>query len=39
VAIPGAKTHEQVEANAGASLRPLLSSEDLQLINEVAPVK
>jgi myo-inositol catabolism protein IolS len=38
-AIPGAKTREQVEANAGASVRPLLSEEDLQLINEVAIVQ
>ena len=37
VAIPGGKTPEQVEANAGASVRPLLSEEELQLIDEVAP--
>jgi myo-inositol catabolism protein IolS len=37
-AIPGAKTTEQVEANASASVRPLLSEEDQQLINEVAPL-
>jgi myo-inositol catabolism protein IolS len=38
VAIPGAKTREQVEANAAASVRPLLSESDLKLINEVCPV-
>jgi myo-inositol catabolism protein IolS len=38
VAIPGAKTPEQVEANAAASVRPLLSEEDLGLIREVAPL-
>jgi myo-inositol catabolism protein IolS len=38
VAIPGAKTPEQVEANAAASVRPLLSEEDLWLIREVAPL-
>ncbi len=37
VAIPGGKTPEQVEANAGASVRPLLSEEELRLIDEVAP--
>jgi myo-inositol catabolism protein IolS len=37
-AIPGGKTPEQVAANAGASVRPLLSEEELRLINEVAPV-
>ena len=36
-AIPGGKTPEQVEANAAASVRPLLSEEELRLINEVAP--
>lgn len=39
VAIPGAKTPAQVEANAAASVRPLLSEEDLQLIQEVAPLR
>jgi myo-inositol catabolism protein IolS len=38
VAIPGAKTSEQVEANAAASVRPLLSSEELKLIDQVVPV-
>jgi myo-inositol catabolism protein IolS len=38
VAIPGAKTPEQVEANAAASVRPLLSEEDLGLIREVSPL-
>ena len=37
VAIPGGKTPEQVEANAAASVRPLLSAEELRLIDEVAP--
>ncbi len=36
-AIPGAKTREQAEANVAASIRPLLSGEDLQLIDEVSP--
>jgi aryl-alcohol dehydrogenase-like predicted oxidoreductase len=38
VAIPGAKTPAQVEANAAASARPLLSQEDLRLIHEVSPL-
>jgi myo-inositol catabolism protein IolS len=38
VAIPGAKTPAQVGANAAASVRPLLSEEDLQLIQEVSPL-
>ena len=38
VAIPGAKTPAQVEANAAASVRPLLSEEDLGLIREVSPL-
>jgi myo-inositol catabolism protein IolS len=38
VAIPGAKTLAQVEANAAASVRPLLSEEDLRLIREVSPL-
>jgi myo-inositol catabolism protein IolS len=38
VAIPGAKRPAQVEANAAASVRPLLSEEDLQLIEEVSPL-
>jgi aryl-alcohol dehydrogenase-like predicted oxidoreductase len=38
VAIPGAKTPAQVEANAGASRRPLLSDEEQEIINEVAPM-
>ena len=37
VAIPGAKTPAQVEANAAASVRPLLSEEARQLLDEVAP--
>ncbi|MDQ6422861.1 aldo/keto reductase [Paenibacillus sp. LHD-117] len=36
-AIPGAKTPEQVEANASASVRPLLSNEDLLNITQAAP--
>lgn len=36
-AIPGAKTPRQVDDNAGASVRPLLSDEDLRLIDEVVP--
>ena len=38
VAIPGAKTPAQVEANAAASTRPLLSDEDLRVIREAAPL-
>ncbi len=37
VAIPGAKTPEQVEANAAASVRPLLSDDEVRLIDEAAP--
>jgi aryl-alcohol dehydrogenase-like predicted oxidoreductase len=37
VAIPGAKTPAQVEANAAASVRPLLSQEELQLVDKIAP--
>ncbi len=36
-AIPGGKTPEQVEENAAASVRPLLSEEQRWLIDEVAP--
>jgi myo-inositol catabolism protein IolS len=36
-AIPGAKTQAQVEENAAASKRPLLTAAELRLINEVAP--
>ena len=36
VAIPGAKTPEQVEANAAASVRPLLSEDEVRLIDEAA---
>jgi aryl-alcohol dehydrogenase-like predicted oxidoreductase len=36
-AIPGAKTPAQVEANAAASRRPLLTEEERRLIDEVAP--
>lgn len=39
VAIPGAKTPEQVEVNAAASVRPLLTPEELQLIDEVTLVE
>ncbi len=39
VAIPGAKTPEQVAANAAASLRPLLTPEERQRIDEVAPLR
>jgi len=38
VAIPGAKTPAQVDANAAASARPLLSEDDLRLIHEVSPL-
>jgi myo-inositol catabolism protein IolS len=38
VAIPGAKTPAQAEANAAASTRPLLSEEDLRTIQDVAPL-
>ena len=38
VSIPGAKTPVQVEANAAASVRPLLSGEDLRFIQEAAPL-
>ncbi len=38
VAIPGAKTPEQVEANVAASVRPLLSAEMRQHIDDVTPV-
>jgi aryl-alcohol dehydrogenase-like predicted oxidoreductase len=37
-AIPGAKTPAQVEANAAASRRPLLTDEERGLIDQVAPV-
>jgi aryl-alcohol dehydrogenase-like predicted oxidoreductase len=37
-AIPGGKTPQQVAANAAASVRPLLSTEELQLIDQVAPM-
>lgn len=37
VAIPGAKTPEQVEANVAASVRPLLPTETRQHIDDVAP--
>ena len=36
-AIPGAKTPTQVEANAAASRRPLLTDDERRLIDEVAP--
>ncbi len=36
-AIPGGKTPQQVEENAGASRRPLLSEEESRLIDEVVP--
>ena len=38
VAISGAKTPAQVEANAAASVRPLLSEEDLRLVQYVSPL-
>jgi myo-inositol catabolism protein IolS len=38
VIIPGAKTPAQVEANAANSVRPLLSEEDPQLIQEISPL-
>ena len=37
VAIPGAKTPAQVEANAAASIRPLLREEEIQHIDAVGP--
>jgi myo-inositol catabolism protein IolS len=37
VAIPGAKTPEQVEENVAASVRPLLSDAERTRIDEVAP--
>lgn len=39
VAIPGAKSPAQVEANVAASVRPLLSQEDLRHIDQVAPAE
>ena len=36
-AIPGAKSPEQVALNAAASVRPLLSAQERQRIDEVAP--
>ena len=36
-AIPGGKSPEQVAANAAASVRPLLSAQERQLIDQVAP--
>ncbi len=39
VAIPGGKTPAQVEENASASRRPLLSEEQLRLIDEAAPAE
>ncbi|WP_223596230.1 aldo/keto reductase [Neobacillus bataviensis] len=36
-AIPGAKTTDQVNQNVGASVRPLLTREELALINEISP--
>ena len=36
-AIPGGKSPEQVAANAAASVRPLLSAPERQLIDQVAP--
>lgn len=38
VAIPGAKTPDQVKQNADASTRPLLANKELELIKEVAPL-
>lgn len=37
-AIPGGKTPQQVEENASASVRPLLSEEELSIIHEAAPI-
>ncbi|MDQ3930305.1 MAG: aldo/keto reductase [Chloroflexota bacterium] len=37
-AIPGAKTPQQAEDNASASVRPLLSEAELQRIREAAPL-
>ena len=36
-AIPGGKTPEQVEVSAAASRRPLLSKEELRVIEEISP--
>ena len=36
-AIPSAKSPEQVAANAAVSARPLLSAQERQLIDEIAP--
>ena len=36
-AIPGGKSPEQVAANAAASVRPLLSEQERQLIDQIAP--
>jgi myo-inositol catabolism protein IolS len=38
-AIPGAKNNSQVESNVGASVRPLLSEEEMAIINDIAPVE
>ncbi len=38
-AIPGGKTPGQVEQNAAASVRPLLSEQERQLIDEIAPAQ
>ena len=38
VAIPGAKPPAQVEANTAASVRLLLSGEDIRLIQDAAPL-
>jgi aryl-alcohol dehydrogenase-like predicted oxidoreductase len=37
IAIPGAKTPTQVEVNAAASVRPLLSEGECQMVDDVAP--
>ncbi len=39
VAIPGAKNASQVEQNAAASVRPLLSDDERRLIDEIAPAE
>jgi myo-inositol catabolism protein IolS len=39
VAIPGAKTQSQTEANAEASIRPLLSEDEIQGINQICPLE
>lgn len=39
ITIPGAKSIRQVEQNVGASVRPLLSKEELEYINLISPAQ